>query len=68
MSIRSRCFVLFDFSLTQAAPTPGYHCHESRDNLEFFVFNPAQIVPQFIIHWKAVRNTRLGKEHAGAES
>lgn len=46
-------------------PTPGYHCHESPKHLEFFVFNPAQIVPMYVISWKAVANKRKGVQHDG---
>ena len=44
--------------LFQIAPTPGYHCHESPNRLEFYVFNPAQIVPMFVVSWKAVAQVR----------
>lgn len=40
------------------APTPGFHCHESPNHLEFFIFNPDQVVPVCVVHWKAVLNTR----------
>jgi hypothetical protein len=28
------------------APTPGFHCHESRDHLEFYIFDPKQVSQQ----------------------
>lgn len=44
-------------------PTPGFHCHESPNHLEFFIFNPEQVVPVFVVHWKAIAATRADILH-----
>eukprot|EP00047_Mylnosiga_fluctuans_P022686 m.124456 g.124456 ORF g.124456 m.124456 type:complete len:751 (+) comp9347_c0_seq2:91-2343(+) len=36
------------------APTRGMHCHETAQSPELFIFDPAQVVPRAIIHWRVV--------------
>jgi hypothetical protein len=55
-----------------APPTPNFHCHESPNHLEFFVWDDEtqaepprstyRAVPRFVIHWRAVQS-RGGIEH-----
>lgn len=46
------------------SPTPGYHSHEGSNQLEYYLFNPAQAVPRAVIHWKAIKTLRAGIKHA----
>lgn len=46
-------------------PTPGYHSHESSNHLEYFIFNPDQVVPVAVVHWEAILNTRADIENDG---
>eukprot|EP01012_Entosiphon_sulcatum_P053007 TRINITY_DN7289_c0_g1_i17.p1 TRINITY_DN7289_c0_g1~~TRINITY_DN7289_c0_g1_i17.p1 ORF type:complete len:438 (+),score=89.12 TRINITY_DN7289_c0_g1_i17:94-1407(+) len=38
------------------APTAGHLCHESPNHLEYFVFDPSQLLPLFVVHWTAVQS------------
>ena len=63
----------FDQRRHGALPTPGFHCHESTNHLEFFVWDddttaepprPShRVVPRFAISWRAVRNDRANVQH-----
>lgn len=44
--------------LSGVQPSPGYHTHESPNHLEFFIFDEKQTVPVYVVHWKAILNTR----------
>jgi len=43
-------------------PTLGYHCHETTNFMEYYVWDTNQIMPYYIISWKAISNTRMIKE------
>jgi hypothetical protein len=59
-----------------ALPTPDFHCHESPNHLEFFVWDTETMaepprhshraVPRFVIHWQAALNQRGGIADDGA--
>jgi len=34
-------------------PQPGFHCHESCKKLEYFVWNVNQLMPCYVLTWKA---------------
>jgi hypothetical protein len=60
----------FDERRDGAPPTPGYHCHESPNNLEYYVWDDEstaepprathRLLPSFAVSWKAVLNERTG--------
>lgn len=35
------------------APSPGYHAHEAIKTGDYFIFDSAQVLPCFVVHWKA---------------
>jgi len=63
----------FDQRRDGARPTVGFHCHESPNNLEFYVWDDEstaepprpthRVVPRFAISWRAVRNDRANIVH-----
>ena len=58
-----------------APPTPGYHCHETPNHLEYFVFDDEstsepprpthRVLPLYAVSWRALRNDRMGIVHDG---
>eukprot|EP00047_Mylnosiga_fluctuans_P000058 m.185040 g.185040 ORF g.185040 m.185040 type:complete len:261 (+) comp10006_c1_seq35:51-833(+) len=48
-------------------PTAGYHCHEGSEHLEHYIFDPAQMVPVAVVHWRAIDSPRAGIVHAGQQ-
>ena len=58
-----------------ALPTSGYHCHETMNRLEHFVWDDEsmaepprptfRVLPCFAVSWRAVRNDRAGIVHEG---
>jgi len=65
----------FDQRRDGAPPTPGFHCHETPNHLEFYVWDDETIaepprpthrlVPRYAVSWRAVRNDRAGIQHDG---
>jgi len=51
----------------KAPPSIGYHCHETPNHLEFYVWDTNQLVPCYILHWKAIKNKRLILEEGANE-
>ena len=48
-------------------PTPGYHSHESGDNLEYYLFDAAQALPVAVVRWKAIYSSRARVLDSGAK-
>jgi hypothetical protein len=56
-----------------APPTPNFHCHESPNHLEFFVWDnetqaepprpSCRAIPKYIVSWRAVANNRAHIKH-----
>jgi len=46
-------------------PMKGFHCHESINFLEYFLYDPKQLLPCYIIYWRAKENQRGGIVHDG---
>jgi flagellar motor protein MotB len=60
-----------------AAPSAGYHCHETMNFLEFYVWDSEstsepprpthRLLPMFVVSWRAVQNDRATIKHEGLQ-